>query len=336
MEYKNKKVLLFGLGILGGGIATANWLLKKGVKLTITDLKTADQLKDSISKLISPVKLSLGGHSKKDIDNNEIVVLNQDISINNEYVQYAFSLGKLVLNEAGIFFEEFKKPIVAVTGTRGKSTTTAWINHFLNSKFRSSIAGNNSENPYLLVLDKKDSLDMVVLEVPSFQLEFVEKNPIQPKIAVITNISQDHLNRHDTMEKYADAKANIFKYQITNDQLILNADDGWTKFFLSKKPKAGVKYFSMKKLPAGKDGLWFKEETIYFKDGKDFAKVLKLDNTILSLGEHNIYNLLASMLAANLAGCSWPEIQGRIKNLPMSYQIVFGRYWLLLMNLGLI
>ena len=124
-SFKDKKVLVFGLGILGGGVSVTNWLLKQGAQVTVTDLKTEAELSESLKKLIGPVTLKLGGHTKEIIDDTNIVVLNPDVSINNEFVKYAFEKGKEVTNEAIIFFHEFGKPIIGITGTRGKTTTTA-------------------------------------------------------------------------------------------------------------------------------------------------------------------------------------------------------------------
>ncbi len=317
MDFKNKKVLIFGFGVLGGGLATTNWLLEQGAQVTATDLKTQEQLADSLSKIEGQVELRLGGHSKKDIEGNDIIVVNPDVSIRNEFIQYALELGKDVVNEAIIFFKNFGRPIIAVTGTRGKTTTAAWTEYFLKSKFKSSIAGNSTTHPFLKVLGQAAEFDMAVAEISSFHLElFDQAKIIGPSIAVITNIFQDHLNRHQTLEEYVRVKANIFKYQTSNDNLVLNYDNKWTQFFLTQKPQAKLWYFSGQALPAGHNGVWSDAEAIYFRTADKEAKVLALSDSVLMRGEHNIYNLLVSALSAHLAGCSWKDIQSRIDSLP--------------------
>ncbi len=318
--FKGKKVLVFGLGLLGGGVATTNWLLKQGAKVTVTDLKNKKTLATSLKKIKGKPKLTLGGHSEQDIKENEIIVVNPDVSINNEYIQLALKLGKKVENEATIFLKNWLKPVVAITGTRGKTTTTNWANHFLKAKYKSSVAGNSYDYPFLKVLDKKNNLDCVALEVPSFALEFFDKSVPAPDVALVTNISQDHLNRHATLESYALTKANIFKNQSHNQHLILNFDNPWTIFFLRQKPKSKIWFFSNKTLAKKLNGAYALGNKIYFQnDGKNRA-ILEITDFSKNWGQHNVSNLLASSLAANLAGVPWQEIQEKIKTLP---QIAF-------------
>src|SRR3989344_7267519 len=127
LNFKNKRVLVFGLGLLGGGVATTNWLIKHGAHVTVTDMKSEDYLEPSLKRLKGRPKLCLNGHDKKDIDDNEIIVFNPDVSINNLFVKYARKLGKQIENEATIFYKLCPRPIIAVTGTRGKTTVANWI-----------------------------------------------------------------------------------------------------------------------------------------------------------------------------------------------------------------
>ncbi len=336
MIFKNKKVLVFGFGILGGGLATTNWLLKQGAKVTVTDLKTEAQLKDSLSKIKGKAILKLAGHEKKDIEEAEIIVVNPDVSVRNEFIQYALNSGKEVVNESVIFFEQFKKPIVGVTGTRGKTTTTAWTNYLLGSQFKSTIVGNSSERPFLKILDLANDYELAVAEVSSFHLELWDHVAVPgPKVAIITNIYQDHLNRHQTLEEYARVKANIFKYQTTNDHLILNGDNSLIEFFKKCKPKAHVWVFSLNELPENQDGVWAEGEIVYFqKDGRK-EQVLSLHNIFKSRGQHNLYNFLASSLATHLLGCSWRQIQSRMDSLPeipFRQEIIFQNSKLTVVN----
>lgn len=309
INFKNKKVLIFGLGILGGGVATANWLLKQGAKITITDLKNKQQLKESLRKIKGKYKLSLGGHRKSDIDLNEIIVVNPDVSIKNEFIRHAYKQKKTVLNEASIFFENFQKPIIAVTGTRGKTTITNWINYFLNTGFKSSPAGNSTDFQFLKVLSRKNRLDAAVIEISSFHLEYFSEVKFAPDIAVITNIYQDHLNRHDTIKNYASAKANIFKSQNKGQALILNYDNEWTKFFLKLRPKAKTYFFSLKQLPKNYNGIYPQNNCAVFRQNGNKIKVLDLSGFEQKYGKHNLQNVLASALAAYSFGISWAKMQ---------------------------
>lgn len=315
-HFFGKKVLLIGLGILGGGVATANWLLKQGVKLRITDLKKREELLPSIKKIKGKAEFFLGGHRKEDVDWSEIVVVNPDVPMESEFVNYAVLKEKEIWNEATIFFEFLGKPIVAITGTRGKTTTTWWTNYFLKAKFKTSLAGNSTDFQFLKILPSALKLEAAVVELPSFHLEGFDKEIKPPKVAVITNVYRDHLNRHKTEENYARVKANIFKGQNADDFLVLNHDDKKTKFLLSLKPKAKIYFFSKKRLPKGKNGVFYENDFIIFRDGKEEKKVFSAGNFIKEKGEHNLMNLLSSSLAAHLFGVSWKDISEKIKTLP--------------------
>lgn len=302
MNLRNKKVLMMGLGILGGGVATAEWLLEQGVDLTITDLKNRGQLASSfsaLSKFKDKIKFVLGEHREKDFLNNEIIVINPDVSINNKFVQLAIKNGKQIENELTLFLKFCpSKNIIAVTGTRGKTTTVNWIYHLLKSEYSDIIlAGNSSTNPFLGMLSRCTGESRVVLEVPSYQLELlgVEDFKYAPKVAVVTNVSQDHLNRHGNLENYAKTKANIFKNQRQSDFLILNKDNKWTDFFVSLKPKSKILYFSKND--------WDKN----LADKKEFKD---------KWGEHNILNLNASILVAEVMEIDKETIKKAIKTLP--------------------
>src|SRR3989338_9847589 len=135
----SKRALVFGLGLLGGGVATTNWLLKHCYQVTVTDLKDKKQLAPSLKKIKGKVSLALGDHTEQLITDHDLIVVNPDVSINNPYIQLAQKLGKTVANEATIFYAHWSKKTVAVTGTRGKTTSVNWISHFLGGVGRSVV-----------------------------------------------------------------------------------------------------------------------------------------------------------------------------------------------------
>jgi UDP-N-acetylmuramoylalanine--D-glutamate ligase len=313
--FAGKKVLVFGLGLLGGGAATTNWLLKQGAKVTVTDLKDEKQLASSLKKIKGKVKLALGGHREEDIKENEIIVLNPDVSPKNHFIRLARKMGKQIENEATIFYKLCNKPIVAVTGTRGKTTTANWLAHFLNARHKTVASGNSYIEPLLKTLDRVNKFSVVVNELPSYHLELFDGNIKAPE-AIITNIFQDHLNRHGSLESYARVKANIFRNQTGEQNLVLNCDNKWTPFFLRLKPKAKTWFFSLSPLPRKLAGVFYKDGIIFFQSGDKTEKVLTVGGFIKKWGEHNLYNLLAASLMAFLCGIPWPKIRQRIKTLP--------------------
>ncbi|MDP3729616.1 MAG: UDP-N-acetylmuramoyl-L-alanine--D-glutamate ligase [bacterium] len=315
--FKGKKVLVFGLGVLGGGVATTNWLLKHGARVTTTDIKDKKALAESLRQINGRVQLSLGGHTKRDIDAHDIVVVNPDVSINNPFIRYAFSKHKIVLNEALIFNSLFSGELVGVTGTRGKTTTVHWTNYFLNGARTAIIAGNSPQHQFLKVLDTSRSIDVAVTELSSFHLELFDRSHRAPDVAVITNVYQDHLNRHGSLKNYAETKARIFLGQTASQHAILNYDNPWTKHFISMRPRGHQWFFSrIKSLPKSLNGIWLKKDTVYFQKDEAIKKLFILGDFIKEKGMHNVENFLASALAAFCAGCPWDIIKKRIQTLP--------------------
>ena len=170
--------------------------------------------------------------------NNEIIVINPDVPADNSFVQLGRKNGAQIENELTLFYKFCpSKKIIAVTGTRGKTTTANWTAHLLKSHNpNTALIGNDPNTPFLGSIDKCGEDTNVVIESPSYQLETLYEDPrLSPHIAIITNISRDHINRHKSMKGYALAKANIFRNQKETDFLILNFDNEWTKFFLNQK-----------------------------------------------------------------------------------------------------
>lgn len=287
-----------GLGLLGGGIATTKWLIKHDVKVTVTDLKTRKELVSSIKalgKAAKKVRFILGRHRAADFKKNEIIVVNPAVPRESPYLKIAKKCGARLENEASLFFEHCQNPVIAVTGTRGKTTTVNWIHHFLEQKYpKTVLAGNSSDNPMLQALDLLDGKSPVVVELSSWHCELLPKAGVGPHIAAITNLYPDHLNRYKSMKDYLLAKANIFINQTPDDFLLLNRSNAWTKFFIKLKPKSRVVYFPA---PIGINLRGFKKK----------------------YGEHNFYNLSIAILVARHFGISLSKIKKALKKLPFVF-----------------
>jgi len=318
---KGKKVLLMGLGILGGGVASARWLLGQGALLTITDMKSAEVLASSLVKLEDIKKnihFVLGEHRESDFIANDIIVVNPDVPSSSPFIKIARDHGKIIENELSLFYRFCPShKTVAVTGTRGKTTTVNWTAHFLKD-LRSDvlITGNSPENPLLGSLEKIGPETPVVIEAPSFLLELASESDFAPHIAVITNVYRDHLNRHGTMEAYADIKGNIFRKQKKDDAVIFNYTNEWTQYFFGQTPKSKVLLFSTKELPMDKEGMFVHGGEMMLRiDGKE-SQVMNVTDFINEWGWHNLENLLASSLAAILSGLDYREVEKGSHSLP--------------------
>ena len=313
-----------GLGALGGGIATTKWLVKRGAKVTVTDKRSRKELKNSVKKLgtaAKRVKFVLGEHREIDFKSNDVIVVNPAVPRESWYLAVAKKHKKLLVNDARIFFDLVKNPIIAVTGTRGKTTTAGWIAHFLRAKDKNVFAaGNTPERPLLADIERlgRRPETPAILELSSWQLELLPGAKRMPDVAVITNVYPDHLNRYDSIKSYALAKANIFMRQKRNQKLVLNAGNPRTDFFLKLKPSSGVFFFSKEPLPGNQNGIFLKNSAVYFKDGGQAEKVIseRIIGEFMFRGEHNLENLLAALLASHLFGADWAILAKRIATLP--------------------
>ncbi|MEK7513017.1 MAG: UDP-N-acetylmuramoyl-L-alanine--D-glutamate ligase, partial [Patescibacteria group bacterium] len=316
--YHGKKVLVMGLGILGGGVAATKWFLERGALVTVTDLRSRRELASSIQALgkqTRNLRFVLGKHDTRDFRTHDLIVVNPAVPRESPFLKIAQKAGKRIKNDASLFFDEVRNPVVAVTGTRGKTTTAAWIAHFLGVR-----AGGNSSSdlPLLKLLDRLKPGKPTVVELSSWQLERVVECRRGPDVAVITNLYRDHLNRYRGMADYARAKANIFKQQTRNQKLILNAGNAWAPFFLKQRPRARVYFFSLLPLPAGRDGIFVDRRTIVFRECGRTRRVISPGayRKLEVWGTHNVENVLVALLAARLAGVPWGVLLRRVRALP--------------------
>lgn len=229
---KAKKVLIFGLGLLGGGLSAAEFFAKHGSIVTVTDLKTEKELQPSLKKLKKfKIKYVLGRHQNEDILNADLIIKNPAIPSDSPYLKLAEKHKIPVETEASYFLKFYPYPenIIGVTGTRGKTTTTMMITSILKKAgYKVLVGGNIEDTGTLSLLDNRSKAIKIVLELSSWQLAF---STFSPHIAVITNIYEDHLNRYKTMVDYISDKKKMFLYQNPNDFLILNQNNPYTKKF---------------------------------------------------------------------------------------------------------
>lgn len=233
IRFKNKKVTIMGLGLHGGGVGVAKFFAEQGADVLVTDLKTKDQLKESVDKLKNlSIEFVLGKHREKDFVDADLVIKNPAVRADSFYLKKA----KKIKTDIQIFFDLFEGEIIGVTGTKGKSTAATLIYLLLKTKYpKIRLAGNIGVTP-LEILGKTD---IVVLELSSFELEDLKKSP---HIAVVTTLFEDHLNRYKNFKEYIKSKKPIFKYQNKNDILFLNKDNHYTKN-LAKEARSKVIFF---------------------------------------------------------------------------------------------
>jgi UDP-N-acetylmuramoylalanine--D-glutamate ligase len=226
-----KRVTVAGLGRFGGGIAVTQWLSAQGAKVLVTDQEPAEKLADSLKQLEGlPIDLRLGEHRESDFANADIVVASPAFPLTNHFIQAARAAGKPVTTEIRLFIERCPAKIIGVTGTKGKSTTTAMLGKILAPAAKTWVGGNIGKS-LLADLEKIEPGDLVVLELSSYMLAHLQESRWSPHVALVTMISSDHLPWHGTLEAYIDAKRNIIRFQQADDVAVLNEEDPITAGF---------------------------------------------------------------------------------------------------------
>ena len=236
-KYKGKKVLVWGLGLHGGGVGTASFFAKLGANVLVIDAKSKEELKTSIDKLkkFKNISYHFGEHREEDFKNTDFIIRGPAIKDDNKFLKIALKNKVKVENDVGIFFENSESLIVGITGTKGKSTLTALIYELLKyevkkgknknlKKYNKVFLGGNIRKSVFDCLEEADEKSIVVFELSSFQLDHARYAKVSPAISIITNIYPEHINFHGTFKKYEEAKTLIFKFQKRGDTLIISKE----------------------------------------------------------------------------------------------------------------
>ncbi|MFC1711475.1 UDP-N-acetylmuramoyl-L-alanine--D-glutamate ligase [Patescibacteria group bacterium] len=250
-DYQGKKVLIMGLGLLGRGVQDAAFFAKIGAKVTVTDLKTANQLNNSLLKLKKyQIRFILGKHQKKDILATDLVLRNAAVPLNSPFLKLARKHNIPIEMDESLFVQYADNKMIGITGTRGKSTITTMIYNILKTAgYPVFLGGNISGVATLPLLEKINKKDIIVTELSSWQLQSFKKIKYSPNISVISNIYEDHLNRYKSMEGYINDKKIIFNYQTKKDFLVLNKECLKTRN-LASQAKSKIIWFEKKNWPS--------------------------------------------------------------------------------------
>ena len=305
-QFKDKKVLIFGLGLNDGGLGMAEFFLNQGSKVTITDGKTKEELTKTLEQLKqyeSQITYHLGGHIKEDFLENDIVVRNPAIKPDNEWLKIAIDAGKQIEMEMSLFHQLAPCKIIGVTGTRGKSTTTTLVYEFMKAHFGDRVMlGGNIGKSAIRELPNLTEDKIVVLELSSFQLDSMGHSQVSSPIAVATNMYVDHQNWHTDMPDYINAKKNIYRYQDKDGILITNIDNDITKEFVKDSNGKNITFSLIDKTA---DYYMDKECLTVYENGQ---LLMTIQNLILD-GEHNLYNILGAIATVRTQGVNTNEIQ---------------------------
>jgi UDP-N-acetylmuramoylalanine--D-glutamate ligase len=245
-----RRVTVAGLGHFGGGIAVAKWLVQQGATVLVTDKAPPEKLADSVAQLEGlPITYRLGGHDERDFTGADLVVTSPAVPPTNPYLLAAAAANVPITTEIKLFVERCPtKKVLAVTGTKGKSTTTALLHRMLQTVGRAWLGGNIGVSLLEKLAEIRDD-DFVVLELSSFMLHWLGQDRWSPHVAVVTMVTADHLDWHGTVEAYVQAKRNIVRFQSEQDYAVLRHDDKVSRGFADDTPAQKLIYGKRAHLP---------------------------------------------------------------------------------------
>jgi UDP-N-acetylmuramoylalanine--D-glutamate ligase len=296
MELKNKRVLVVGLG--KSGLSAAMFLREQGARVTVSDTRSAVALEKEIPALLEAgIMVESGGHGLLTFRRQDLIVVSPGVPLDTPEVKQVVAFGLPVIGELELASRYLQGRVVAITGSNGKTTTTTLVGKIFADARVPTLVGGNIGLPVIDLVAKSTQETVSVLEVSSFQLETVEE--FHPWIAVVLNITPDHLDRHGSFETYAAAKARITERQGAEDFLVLNAEDKGAQM-VALKTKAQIFWFSGRR-PI-KQGAFVHGESILFvpREGAKAEPVMPVSDIHLK-GSHNVENVLAAVCAARLA-----------------------------------
>ena len=306
MDIKNKRVLVVGLG--KSGVTAATFLRDRGARVTVSDAKTEDQLRSAIPALLDKgISVETGRHGERTFRDQDLIVVSPGVPGDVPQLEKARAQGIPIIGEVELASRFLRGHIIAITGSNGKTTTTALAGDVIGMGGYEVLVGGNIGTPAISLVADATSDTYNVLEISSFQLESIQT--FHPEIAVILNITPDHLDRHHSFDAYVRAKARIFENQTAQDHAVLNADDP-TCAVLAGKTKAQMHWFSrMKKVERG---AFLHEGKIFSRDEGGEQEIMPASGITLK-GSHNLENVLAAVCVGRIVGCEPHRIRRAVE-----------------------
>ncbi len=295
LSLKGRRVLIMGLGRLGGAVSATRYLVEQGAEVTVTDTSTQSELAASVDALSDlDVRFRLGGHEGRDFREADLVVANPAVPLSSPFLNVAREEDVPITTEIGLFLARCPSPVFGVTGSSGKTTTTTLIGAMIQRRWKGASVGGNMG---ISLLDELEALSEdvpVVLELSSFQLRHLRGMAWSPRLAVVTNFSINHLDIHGSIDDYRSSKQGILEHQTEDDVAVLNRDDeevaGW-------RTEARTLWFATGSV-SGDDTSVFVEDDHIVADGSTLVATADLRVP----GRHNVANACAASAAALAVG----------------------------------
>lgn len=308
MDFNQKKVLIVGTGV--SGIAALTLLKTHGADTILFDGNENIKKEDILTKLPEGMEtnIRIGVLTKEEEEAIDLVVISPGVPIDSELVEGFKTRNVPVIGEIELAYNFEKGKVLAITGTNGKTTTTALLGQIMEEATQNAFVVGNIGIPYTQMVSKTNENSVTVAEISSFQLETV--HAFKPVVSAILNVTPDHLNRHHTMECYVETKQKIAAGQTKAETCVLNYEDAYTKAF-GEKTTANVVYFSSAHELT--DGFYFKDQVIYKAEGGVATRLLAMEETNL-LGVHNAENMMAAIAMADSYGIEMEQILKTVRN----------------------
>lgn len=325
-DYRQRRVTVMGLGSFGGGAGAVQFLAARGAIVTVTDLRNESQLAEAIAALrqTPPAHWKLGRHEETDFTEADLIVVNPAIRRDHPLLRSANSRGVPLTSEMNLFWQHQPGTIVAVTGSNGKSTTTALIHSILQAsqspakRQGKAWLGGNIGQSLLPVVDQIQSDDDVVLELSSFQLTDLDRLQVSPRVAVVTNLSPNHLDWHDTLDHYRWAKQTMLRWQSPADVAVLNADDPDVRDWPTRGRRLWFGFHDH-----GGEGAFLDNGTAVWRTN-GVQQEFPLPQWVRLPGQHNLANALAACAATMALGVSLEQVrQGIERYVPLPHRLQF-------------
>lgn len=323
--FKGKRITVFGIGLNGGALGAIEFLLQSGVREVIaTDIRSKEELLPTLEKLkkYKNITYVLGQHRPEDFTNVDMVVKTPGIPWTNEYIKRAQEKNIPVETDASLFFQMVKNTTVAVTGTRGKSTTASLIAHILEKSGKLVVRVGINQIGFLSELSKITPESIIVAELSSWRLSSLRKLKWRPQVSVVTNLFPDHQNYYRNMEAYARDKEVILEFQTETDTAILNFDHETVRAWSEKT--GAKKYFFSRDGQAIENGISVvRGEVVEYISGNS-ERLFPLVTPFL-IGEHNKANVLAGIAAGRSLGLPKEKIEKALttfRGLPHRFELV--------------
>lgn len=293
-ELKGARVVILGLG--RQGTALARWLVRQGAEVTVSDRQPAERLGRFLQALEGlPVRYVLGDHPLSLLEGCDLLCLSGGVPLDIPIVQEAVRRGIPLANDAQLFLERCRGWTAGITGTSGKTTTTALVGAMCQAAGFRTWVGGNIGNPLIEFVEGIGPEDRVILELSSFQLEIMT---VSPRVAAVLNIAPNHLDRHKTMEAYIAAKQRILDFQDVEDVAVLGYDDPNARS-LAAAVRGRLRFFSREREVAR--GAFLREGTLFLRLGSEAWPICRVEEVRLR-GRHNLWNVLAAAAVAGSLG----------------------------------